>query len=75
MTISIFLRLACAVAVAVSITAQRTSVQAQQRAGTAAERESPADQQRRQSLSRHPRLGAAHSGEKAVGRIQRRGHR
>ena len=35
MTISIFLRLACAVAVAVSITAQRTSVQAQQRAGTA----------------------------------------
>ncbi len=35
MTIAIFLRLACAVAVAVSITAHRTSVQAQQRAGTA----------------------------------------
>jgi len=34
MTMSIFLRLACAVAVAVSITAQRTSVQAQQRSGT-----------------------------------------
>src|SRR5207237_8762093 len=34
MTISIFLRLACAAAVAVSITAQRTSVQAQQRGGT-----------------------------------------
>ena len=35
MTISIFLRLACAVAIVVCITAQRTSVQAQQRAGTA----------------------------------------
>ena len=34
-----------------------------------------AGQQRRQSLSRHPRLGAAHSGEKAVGRLQRRRHR
>src|SRR5438309_10976674 len=35
MTISIFLRLACAVAIVVCITAQRTSVQAQQRGGTA----------------------------------------
>ena len=35
MTISIVVRLACAVAIAVSITAQRTSVQAQQRGGTA----------------------------------------
>ena len=35
MTISIVLRLACAVAIVVCITAQRTSVQAQQRAGTA----------------------------------------
>ena len=34
-----------------------------------------ADQQRRQSVSRHPRLGAAHAGEKAVGRVQRRRHR
>src|SRR5437667_12046360 len=35
MFISIVLRLACAVAIVVCITAQRTSVQAQQRAGTA----------------------------------------
>src|SRR5213080_24201 len=35
MTISIFLRLACAVAIVVCITAQRTSVLAQQRGGTA----------------------------------------
>ena len=35
MTIAIFLRLACAVALAFFITAHRTSVQAQQRAGTA----------------------------------------
>src|SRR4029434_2021914 len=35
MTISIVLRLACAVAIVVSIAAQRTSVQAQQRGGTA----------------------------------------
>ena len=35
MTISIVLRLACAVAIVVCITAQRTSVQAQQRGGTA----------------------------------------
>ena len=34
-----------------------------------------AGQQRRQSLSRHPRLGTAHTGEKAVGRLQRRRHR
>src|SRR5437870_13598715 len=35
MTISIFLRLACAVAIVVCITAQRTSVLAQQRGGAA----------------------------------------
>ena len=35
MSISIVVRLACAVAIVVSITAQRTSVQAQQRGGTA----------------------------------------
>jgi hypothetical protein len=35
MTNSIVLRLACAVAIVVYITAQRTSIQAQQRSGTA----------------------------------------
>ena len=35
MTISIVLRLACAVAIVVCITAQTTSVEAQQRGGTA----------------------------------------
>src|SRR4030095_7247081 len=35
MTISIVLRLACAVAIVVGIIAQRTSIQAQQRGGTA----------------------------------------
>jgi len=35
MSISIVVRLACAVAIVVSITAQRTSVQAQHRGGTA----------------------------------------
>ena len=34
-----------------------------------------ARQQRRQSVSRHPGLGTAAGGGKAVGRLQRRGHR
>ena len=51
-----------------------------QRSGSTAgrnrrDRQSSGRQQRRQSLSRHPRLGTAHAGEKAVGRLQRRGHR
>ena len=75
MTNSSVVRVSFTALIVAWISAEGTGVQAQQRGGTASDGQGSARQQRRQSLSRHPGLGAAHAGGKAVGRLQRRGHR